>query len=154
MIDKAAAEKGFKTRLRNIFSRNKGKETTSEESFTDIKSLTQHQHKQYRLFTLRFYLTVLDDIVMGKYRNNPCKFMYVHVKMCMFWKLCSYHTVHGWWVWFTIMNLKSFSGIIHSHLILLVRHKQVSRIYLTQAQMCLQNNLECYQWISTNFKNY
>ena len=75
MIDKAAAEKSLKTRFRNFFSGNKGKETTSEESLPDIKSLSQHQHKQYRLFTLRFYLTVLDDIVTGKYRNDPCKFI-------------------------------------------------------------------------------
>ena len=40
-------------------------------------------------------------------------------------------------------NLSSPSGIIHSYLIVLVRHKQ--------AQMCLQSNLKHYKQISTIF---
>ena len=39
------------------------------------------------------------------------------------------------------INLSSSSGIIHSHLRVLVRHKQ--------AQMCLQSDLKCYKQIST-----
>ena len=44
------------------------------------------------------------------------------------------------------INLNSPSGIIHGHLIVLVRHKQ--------AQMCLQNDLNRYEKISTKFKKY
>ena len=99
MIDKAAAEKGFKARVRKYFSRNKGKETTSEESFTDIKSLTQHQHKQYRLSTLRFYLTVLDDIVTGKYRNDPCKYIRAVFYICAQVHNCALFYDYGQHLW-------------------------------------------------------
>ena len=43
------------------------------------------------------------------------------------------------------INLSSPSGIIHGHLITLVRHKQ--------ARMCLQSDPKCYEQFSTNFKN-
>ena len=41
------------------------------------------------------------------------------------------------------IGLSSHSGVIHSHLIALVRHKQ--------AQMCLQSDPKCYEQISTKF---
>ena len=43
------------------------------------------------------------------------------------------------------INLSSPLGIIHGHLIVLVRHKQ--------AQMCLQSDPKRYERFSTNFKN-
>ena len=41
------------------------------------------------------------------------------------------------------INLSSPSGIIHGHLIVLVKQKQ--------AQMCLQSDPKCYEQFSTKF---
>ena len=73
-----------------------------------------------------------------------------------FWLLCisiwgMYHTVQYCIVGTSMsgghgpqkISLSSPSGIIHGHLIVLVRHKQT--------QMCLQSNLKCYERISKKF---
>ena len=61
--------------------------------------------------------------------------------------LCS-RDVHGWstGVVHEEINQSSPSGIIHGHLIVLVRHKQ--------AQICLQSDPKCYERISTNVSSF
>ena len=44
------------------------------------------------------------------------------------------------------INLSLPSGIIHGHLIVLVRHKQI--------QMCLKSDPKCYERISMKFLKY
>ena len=76
LIDKVASDTGIKARVLRVFGRNKGKEGTSEESFIDVKSLQNSQHKQYRLFALKFYLSML---FVHKYTTVLCFMIMVKI---------------------------------------------------------------------------
>lgn len=101
LIDKVASDTGIKARVLRVFGRNKGKEGTSEESFIDVKSLQNSQHKQYRLFALKFYLSMLNDIVSGQYKSDPCQFIRTAFAICAQIYNCSlfYDNGQNFWIY-------------------------------------------------------
>jgi len=100
LIGKAASDTGFKAKFLRAIGRSKGKEDASEESFINVKSLQASQHKQYRLFTLKFYLTMLNDIVSGQYRSDPRQFIRTAFAICAQIYNCSLFYDNGQHFWF------------------------------------------------------
>lgn len=84
MVDKASSDSGIKAKLYGLFGRNRSRDSASStfEGFIDVMSLQNSQHKQYRLFTLDFYLIILNDISTGKCKNDPCQYIRTVFTIC------------------------------------------------------------------------